>query len=108
MFKRYQFNLKYVVVGILYRYIRLTPPIVFLVLYNASFLVDSGEGPYWKYFGESERSYCRTSWWTNLLHINNVVNTDDMVRVETQLGSLGTLQLFFPTKLVSDPHMVCR
>lgn len=79
-FKKNKFNFKYFVVGVIYRVIRLSPPIAFLVLYNASFMADSGEGPFWKYFGEAEKTFCRRSWWTNLLFINNFVNTEELVR----------------------------
>ena len=39
----------------------------------------SGSGPFFPKDG-FEIDYCRASWWTNLLYINNLVNPSKMVR----------------------------
>jgi hypothetical protein len=38
-----------------------------------------GSGPLYPKDG-FEIDYCRNSWWTNLLYVNNLVNTDKQVK----------------------------
>ncbi|XP_013412610.1 nose resistant to fluoxetine protein 6-like [Lingula anatina] len=59
-----------------HRFWRLTPPYMLVILVYAATCRYWSNGPMWA--GESVAKYCRDSWWTNLLYINNVVNTDKM------------------------------
>ncbi|KAL1505742.1 hypothetical protein ABEB36_005235 [Hypothenemus hampei] len=60
------------------RYIRLTPAYVIIIGFNLTWLPDIGSGPFWKSVIGLENQRCKTSWWTNLLYINNYVNTDNL------------------------------
>uniref|UniRef100_A0A336LWS6 CSON006904 protein n=1 Tax=Culicoides sonorensis TaxID=179676 RepID=A0A336LWS6_CULSO len=55
--KEGKLNLKYFGIGIIYRYLRLTPPYAYVLLYHATYLFHSGSGTYWKFFAETEYSY---------------------------------------------------
>lgn len=35
-----------------------------------------GNGPFWKKFIESEKTFCRNNWWINLLNLNNYISYD--------------------------------
>uniref|UniRef100_A0A336LJU7 CSON009735 protein n=1 Tax=Culicoides sonorensis TaxID=179676 RepID=A0A336LJU7_CULSO len=95
IFKKNQFNLKFVGIAILYRYIRLTPVLIIFILFDASFLYDggAGSGGYWKFWTEVEKTLCRRNWWANLLYINNYVNVDEICLVHTWYISADT-QIF--------------
>lgn len=58
------------------RYLRLTPVYVVIMLMEVTVFTYISEGPFWK---SIEPTYCRNSWWTNLLYINNFVKQDDTV-----------------------------
>lgn len=83
VFKKHEFNFKYFWIGLLYRYVRLVPILGYWILFDASFLYDSGvnSGGHWKFWTEAEKKFCRRNWWTNLLFINNYVNQGQMVRL---------------------------
>ncbi|XP_063697615.1 uncharacterized protein LOC134828568 [Culicoides brevitarsis] len=79
VFKKGVVNVGYAVSAFLYRYIRLTPTYAYLILYQATYLFHSGSGAYWKFYTETQQTYCRRNWWTNLLYINNYVNANQML-----------------------------
>jgi len=58
------------------RYLRLTPVYVVIMLMEVTVFTYISEGPFWK---PIEPTYCRNSWWTNLLYINNFVKQEDTV-----------------------------
>lgn len=68
-----------VVMFYVHRYLRLTPVYAILVGVGATLLTYMGKGPMWAYLETSEEN-CRKNWWTNILYVNNLVNTNKMVR----------------------------
>ncbi|XP_015789027.1 nose resistant to fluoxetine protein 6-like [Tetranychus urticae] len=59
------------------RYIRLTPP--YLVAIGIALILPSlGQGPLWKETVNPVAEPCYSTWWTNLLYINNFVQTKDI------------------------------
>lgn len=62
----------------LHRYLRLTPTYAILIGIAATLITYAGNGPYW-YFVKAGEELCRKNWWTNILYVNNLVKTDDMV-----------------------------
>lgn len=75
-------GLLFLVKAIVLRYIRLTPMYAFVVLLHATWLIKLQDGPMWKRGVETERTFCRRNWWTNLLYVNNFVNADQPVTVQ--------------------------
>lgn len=73
------FHLSYFFKAIFYRYVRLTPVYAFMILFHATLLIDVQSGPLWKHVAETERSFCRSHWWTNLLYVNNYVHVGEPV-----------------------------
>uniref|UniRef100_A0A6E8VSC0 Acyl_transf_3 domain-containing protein n=1 Tax=Anopheles coluzzii TaxID=1518534 RepID=A0A6E8VSC0_ANOCL len=67
----------YVPFAILYRYVRLTPVYAFVILLHATWLLKLQTGPLWRWGAETEQTFCRRNWWTNLLYINNYVHADE-------------------------------
>ncbi|XP_046386956.1 nose resistant to fluoxetine protein 6-like [Ischnura elegans] len=63
---------------IFFRYVRLTPTVLFIVLFYASLLNKMGSGPFWNSTMNRERDNCQENWWTNVLYVNNYVNPDKM------------------------------
>ncbi|XP_015917242.1 nose resistant to fluoxetine protein 6 isoform X2 [Parasteatoda tepidariorum] len=80
---------------IFHRFWRLTPPYAMTI----GFLILSpvlGSGPVWKVTLDPLIANCRANWWTNLLYVNNYVNTYDFclehtwyLGVDMQLHILG-------------------
>ncbi|XP_055533124.1 nose resistant to fluoxetine protein 6-like isoform X2 [Wyeomyia smithii] len=62
--------------AIFLRYIRLTPVYAFIILLHSTWLAKFNDGPLWKHGTDTERSFCRSNWWTNLLYVNNYVNAN--------------------------------
>ncbi|XP_076275541.1 nose resistant to fluoxetine protein 6-like isoform X2 [Rhynchophorus ferrugineus] len=58
------------------RYIRLTPAYLTVIGFYMTWFPKIGSGPLWRQTVEVETERCLKSWWTNLLYINNYVNTD--------------------------------
>lgn len=75
-----KFRFSYFWVGIIYRWIRLTPVYAFVIMFEATWQYKMIHGPFWKTVTETEKSFCRRNWWTNLLYVNNYVNQSQMVR----------------------------
>ncbi|XP_055708626.1 nose resistant to fluoxetine protein 6-like isoform X1 [Phlebotomus papatasi] len=71
------FHMSYFFKAIFYRYVRLTPVYAFMILFHATLLIDVQSGPLWKHVAETERSFCRSNWWTNLLYVNNYVHVGE-------------------------------
>uniref|UniRef100_A0AC35TY30 NRF domain-containing protein n=1 Tax=Rhabditophanes sp. KR3021 TaxID=114890 RepID=A0AC35TY30_9BILA len=61
------------VVFYLRRYIRLTPVYVVVMILDVTVLNYISSGPFWQ---PVEKNYCRLSWWTNLIYMNNFLLQD--------------------------------
>lgn len=55
----------------LHRYLRLTPVMAFWLLLFYKLAPQMGEGPFWAAFVHSVTGRCDTSWWSQLLYIQN-------------------------------------
>lgn len=58
---------------------RIFPTYVTVMLIFVFVLPYIGNGPLWKLIVYPEAEFCRKNWWTNILFINNYVNTYEMV-----------------------------
>ncbi|XP_075972641.1 nose resistant to fluoxetine protein 6-like [Anticarsia gemmatalis] len=79
---------------LVFRYIRVTPAYLVVILFYMTWLPKIGEGPLWQDRLQLEQQRCMDSWWTNILYINNYVNTDKMCMFQSWYLSVDT-QLFF-------------
>lgn len=50
---------------------------MFVLLFNATWLVRLQDGPVWLHTVAAEQSFCRQNWWTNLFYINNLMRTTE-------------------------------
>ncbi|XP_062550046.1 nose resistant to fluoxetine protein 6-like isoform X2 [Armigeres subalbatus] len=96
------FALKDFVSSIVYRYMRLTPLYLFMILFDATWLIKLQDGPVWKRIAETERTFCRNNWWANLLFVNNYFTVDEpclqqgwYLATDFQLFIVGLLLLAF-------------
>ncbi|XP_050519901.1 O-acyltransferase like protein-like isoform X2 [Daktulosphaira vitifoliae] len=74
-------NEHHIFVIILNRLVRILPvylTVVFLYIY---ILPNLSNGPLWKNIVYPEVEYCKTNWWTNVLFVNNYVNTREMCMI---------------------------
>ena len=55
----------------LHRYIRLTPPLIIIILISLNLTPYMGNGPFYPANG-FEPVGCKTNWYLNLLYINNL------------------------------------
>lgn len=77
---------------------RLTPSYAIVIMLYITVLYRLGDGPLWNSKVGLERDRCIESWWTNLLYINNYVNTNSLVIIayltkKTCLGKVYTFNL---------------
>lgn len=54
-----------------YRYLRLLPSLLALILFNSTLLVRLQDGPFWRHLAEPERVFCRANWWKNVFFVTN-------------------------------------
>ena len=62
-----------------HRYVRLTAPLVPVVLVSATLLKYLGSGPKWPYMFLYFQKNCQLYWWSTLLYVQNYVNISNMV-----------------------------
>ncbi|KAI5643617.1 acyltransferase family domain-containing protein [Phthorimaea operculella] len=79
---------------LVFRYIRLTPAYLIVILFYMTWLPKIGEGPLWEGRMLLEQERCMNSWWANILYINNYVNNDDMCMFQSWYLSVDT-QMFY-------------
>ncbi|KAK7095323.1 nose resistant to fluoxetine protein 6-like isoform X2 [Littorina saxatilis] len=58
-----------------HRFWRLTPAYMLVIMVYVCLSPYWGEGPFWP-SANPDRDNCESSWWANLLYINNLANTD--------------------------------
>ena len=64
------------------------PVSLVIIFFYATLFYKLGSGPRWDEVVGLERDYCQNNWWTNLLFINNYVNSHHMVGTLTALSLL--------------------
>ncbi|KAF2899933.1 hypothetical protein ILUMI_06250 [Ignelater luminosus] len=84
------------------RYLRLTPSYFVVIALYCTFLVRFDSGPLWNKVISTEQNRCMTSWWANILYINNYVNTDNICMFQSWYLSADT-QLFVLAPLIIYP-----
>ncbi|XP_045777817.1 uncharacterized protein LOC123875816 [Maniola jurtina] len=67
-------NWNVIPLGILVRYIRLTPALAVVLALMATWLKFVGQGPLWSISGGLEMADCRSRWWAYLLYFNNNIS----------------------------------
>ncbi|KAI4459654.1 o-acyltransferase [Holotrichia oblita] len=84
------------------RYIRLTPAYLVIIGLYCTFLPRLGNGPLWNVIISREKERCLNSWWTNILYINNYLNTENLcmfqswfLAVDTHMFIICTVLVFF-------------
>ncbi|XP_021359994.1 nose resistant to fluoxetine protein 6-like [Mizuhopecten yessoensis] len=60
-----------------HRFWRLTPVYMLVLFLDVSLFRYLGDGPFWSKTGV-EQNFCKDTWWTNLLYINNVYKKKEM------------------------------
>ncbi|XP_050427088.1 nose resistant to fluoxetine protein 6-like isoform X2 [Adelges cooleyi] len=68
---------------LLYRMSRIWPVYIMALLLHVSIFPYLGNGPFWNAIIQTEVEYCRRNWWTNILFINNYVNTQELCMIPT-------------------------
>lgn len=77
--KKNEANMTILIESIIYRYIRLAPGMLFFILFNSTWMVKLGSGPFWNKINQSEKQFCRKNWWINMLFINNYYQDNEKV-----------------------------
>ncbi|TMW53381.1 hypothetical protein DOY81_001503, partial [Sarcophaga bullata] len=81
------------------RYIRLTPAYLAIIGFYITWFPNIGSGPLWQQRIEREQERCQTSWWTNILYINNYINSDKLCMFQSWYLSVDS-QLFFLAPII--------
>ncbi|XP_030378610.1 nose resistant to fluoxetine protein 6-like isoform X2 [Scaptodrosophila lebanonensis] len=81
------------------RYIRLTPAYMAIIGFYMTWFPYVGSGPIWKQRISLEQQRCQSSWWLNILYINNYINTDLLCMFQSWYLSVDS-QLFFVAPIV--------
>ena len=74
---RFGFHLRYIQVPIvMLPTFRLTPVYLVIMILDVTLFTYVSDGPFWR---PIETNYCKSSWWVNLLYLNNFIKQDDPV-----------------------------
>ncbi|XP_047546002.1 nose resistant to fluoxetine protein 6-like [Vanessa atalanta] len=79
---------------LVFRYIRVTPAYMIVILFYMTWLPKIGEGPLWEGRLRLEQERCMDSWWANILYVNNYIKTERMCMFQSWYLAVDT-QLFF-------------
>ncbi|XP_063927525.1 nose resistant to fluoxetine protein 6-like [Zophobas morio] len=82
-----------------HRYVRLTAPLVPVVLVSATLLKYLGSGPKWPYMFLYFQKNCQLYWWSTLLYVQNYVNISNMCVGQTWYLNVD-MQLYLVSPLV--------
>nr|XP_023022547.1 nose resistant to fluoxetine protein 6-like [Leptinotarsa decemlineata] len=82
------------------RYIRLTPSVVVVIAFYATWWRHFGSGPHWNDLIGKEFLRCRNNWWINLFYLNNFIERENMCLVQTWYLALDTQYFVFLLVLV--------
>lgn len=67
-------NVMFFAKAVIFRYLRLMPLFLFMMLLHSTWLYYLGDGPFWEESVLADREHCRENWWINLLMLNNYVD----------------------------------
>ena len=67
----------------LYRYLRIAPLMLIVIVFSANLLRYLAEGPTWLESLTMYDSWCKENWWLNVLHLHNFINREKMVRLKS-------------------------
>ncbi|KAK2581820.1 hypothetical protein KPH14_002289 [Odynerus spinipes] len=84
-----------------FRYIRLTPAYFVMIGLYVTWLTKLGSGPLW-YKMVQEQKRCLSSWWANLLYINNYIDTANLCMFQSWYLAVDT-QLFIIAPIIIYP-----
>lgn len=70
-------SLKLFLKGIVGRYIRFAALLALTILLHSTWLYRLGNGPFWDRINYTERQFCRDNGWTNLLFVDNYINSEN-------------------------------
>ncbi|XP_016978753.1 nose resistant to fluoxetine protein 6 [Drosophila rhopaloa] len=88
-----------------YRYFRLLPSLVALILFNGTLLVRLQNGPFWRHLTEAERFFCRRNWWKNVFFVTNHMLEDSCSHQTWYLGAdMQLFELFLIVIVISKKH----
>ncbi|MCP9261959.1 Nose resistant to fluoxetine protein 6 [Dirofilaria immitis] len=79
----------------IHRYIRLTLIYLMIMVLDVTLLTHFSDGPFWR---PIESNYCRKSWWTNLIYMNNFYCK--MLKLNQLAGIVIALSLITVSSLV--------
>ncbi|KAL7030734.1 hypothetical protein ACKWTF_006765 [Chironomus riparius] len=71
-------NWIFFVKAIIFRYLRLIPLLLFMMLLHATWLYHMGDGPFWDENVLDDREFCRKNWWINLILLSNYIGIDQI------------------------------
>ncbi|CAG9766402.1 unnamed protein product [Ceutorhynchus assimilis] len=93
-------KLRYIVVTLLNRYLRLLPPVFVMVfLCKSSWVAGIFQGPVKSFYVDREYERCQKNWWANILFVNNHYDYNNMCYLITWYLSADT-QLYLMSLLI--------
>ncbi|KRJ98190.1 nose resistant to fluoxetine protein 6 [Drosophila yakuba] len=88
-----------------YRYFRLLPSLLALILFNGTLLVRLQDGPFWLHLTEAERVFCRSNWWKNVFFVTNHMLEDSCSHQTWYLGAdMQLFELFLIVIIITKKH----
>ncbi|XP_044571451.1 nose resistant to fluoxetine protein 6 isoform X3 [Drosophila ananassae] len=88
-----------------YRYFRLLPSLLAVILFNATLLVRLQDGPFWRHMADGERVFCRVNWWKNVFFVTNHMLEDSCSHQTWYLGAdMQLFELFLIVIVITKKH----
>ncbi|KAH8279262.1 hypothetical protein KR026_005093, partial [Drosophila bipectinata] len=90
-----------------YRYFRLLPSLLAVILFNATLLMRLQDGPFWRHLAEGERVFCRINWWKNVFFVTNHMLEDSCSHQTWYLGAdMQLFELFLMVIIITKKYEV--
>ncbi|KAL5011856.1 hypothetical protein ScPMuIL_010407, partial [Solemya velum] len=82
-----------------HRFWRLTPPYMLVLLVYVPLFRFWGDGPFWPDNG-IDPDYCKGTWWTNLIYLNNFIKTDEGLCMVWSWYLANDMQMYVVSPLI--------
>ncbi|XP_066999846.2 nose resistant to fluoxetine protein 6 [Anabrus simplex] len=85
-----------------HRYVRLTPVLAIMVLFQSTLLRYVGAGPLWDQIAETSADICQDQWWKVILYVQNYVEPDKQCVGQSWYLAVD-MQLYWVSPLILVP-----
>ncbi|CAH1392494.1 unnamed protein product [Nezara viridula] len=100
--KSKRYTLKDLINGYIHRYFRLTPAYLMMIAFTATWMYRLRDGPLWDRFVGDYKDACRSTYWANIIYMNNYVEPENYCMMQSWYLA-ADMQLYWLSPFVMYP-----